>query len=384
MFTGEPALIDFMRDRMRRSGPVPFRWFMEQALYHPEHGYYSSGRCALGRDGDYFTSVSVGPLFGSLMAAQFAEIWERLGRPGRFTIVEQGAHDGDFAHDVLSAAQSRSPDFFAALRYDIAEPFPILRKRQADRLESLGEKIAWHDSLEKLPPFHGVYFCNELLDAMPVHLVSAASEWQERYVREGSDGFEFCDGPLSTGSLREFLQTIPLPAPPYETEANLAAVAWMETLAPKLERGYALIVDYGYARPGFYAPERRTGTLQCVMKHRGISTPLQNVGHADITAHVEWTSLAERAEQCGLEIAGFADQHHFISGLITTLLTGEFSEKADAPGRRALQTLLHPSLLGMTFQFLGLSRALSDESPLSGFSPARDSRTALALAPKIR
>src|SRR6266403_1377791 len=105
MRTGGQARTEFIRRAIRQTGPVTFEWFMEQALYHPELGYYSSGRCMLGRRGDYFTSVSVGPLFGRLLAAQFAEIWELLGRPGDFTIVEQGAHHGDFARDVLEAVQ---------------------------------------------------------------------------------------------------------------------------------------------------------------------------------------------------------------------------------------------------------------------------------------
>ncbi len=103
---------------------------MEQALYHPVHGYYSSGRCAIGRRGDYFTSVSVGPLFGKMLAAQFAEIWRALDRPNDFVIVEQGAHHGEFATDVLEALRDSSPEFFATLRYRIVEPFPILRQRQ--------------------------------------------------------------------------------------------------------------------------------------------------------------------------------------------------------------------------------------------------------------
>ena len=102
-------LAEFIREAIRRDGPVPFAWFMEQALYHPQHGYYSSGRCAIGRRGDYFTNVSVGPLFGRLLAAQFIEMWESLGRPADFVIVEQGAHHGAFARDVLEAVRERAP-----------------------------------------------------------------------------------------------------------------------------------------------------------------------------------------------------------------------------------------------------------------------------------
>src|SRR4051812_463082 len=132
MVPGNPDLVEFIRGEIRRDGPVTFAWFMEQALYHPQFGYYSSGRCQIGRKGDYFTNVSVGPLFGRILAAQFVEMWRVLGRPERFTIVEQGAHNGDFAQDVLKVVREAEPDFFKALRYCIVEPFPVLRLRQEE------------------------------------------------------------------------------------------------------------------------------------------------------------------------------------------------------------------------------------------------------------
>src|SRR5207248_9996308 len=110
------ALNGLIREENEKRGPVSFAWFMQQALYHPEHGYYSSGRCAIGRNGDYFTNVSVGPLFGQLLCAQFAEIWKQLGKIDDFIVVEQGAHDGQFAHDVLEFAKKSEPEFFASLR----------------------------------------------------------------------------------------------------------------------------------------------------------------------------------------------------------------------------------------------------------------------------
>src|SRR5213592_1393197 len=129
MSSGDAALLTFIRETIRGRGPQSFAWFMQQALYHPEHGYYSSGRCAIGRAGDYFTNVSVGPVFGQLLAAQFAEIWERLEKIGDFMIVEQGAHDGHFARYVLEFTQRRVPEVFTALRYRIVEPFPVLQVR---------------------------------------------------------------------------------------------------------------------------------------------------------------------------------------------------------------------------------------------------------------
>ena len=276
MHTGNPVLIEFIRDTIRRRGPVTFEWFMEQALYHPELGYYSSGRCAIGRRGDYFTNVSVGPLFGRLLAAQFAEMWESIGRPDDFVIVEQGAHHGDFARDVLGAVRERAPGFFSALRYWIIEPFPILRERQREALRDFSEKLTWEKSLIDLEPFCGVHFSNELLDAMPVHLISRTRiGWQERCVAESGDGFGFVTAPITDAELRRHLDTIPRHlSGPYETEVNLAALKWIESLAQKLIRGYVLAVDYGYSRDDFYAPERRSGTLQCYAHHRIIRSPL--------------------------------------------------------------------------------------------------------------
>jgi len=391
MLTGDQALTDFIRRAIRQTGPVTFEWFMEQALYHPELGYYSSGRCTLGRRGDYFTNVSVGPLFGRLLAAQFAEMWETLGLPTDFIVVEQGAHHGDFARDVLGTLRERTPDFFTAVRYWIIEPFPILRERQSETLRDFSEKLTWKKSLIDLEPFCGVHFSNELLDSMPVRLISrvdpnaaqraaAPADWEERCVVESGDGFGFVTTPIRDADLRRRLETIPRHSNgPYETEVNLAALKWVESLAKKLTRGYALAVDYGYARDEFYAPDRSSGTLQCRAHHRMIGSPLSNTGKIDITAHVDWTSLAERAEANGLSVAAFTDQHHFITGIVTELMAEQFGVDAKDGTRRALQTLLHPELLGTTFQFLALAKDVAAGVRLSGFKFARDPRVALGL-----
>jgi SAM-dependent MidA family methyltransferase len=375
-------LIQIIRDGIRARGPAPFAWFMEQALYHPEHGYYGSGRCAIGRRGDYFTSVSVGPLFGKLMAGQFAEIWEALDRPDDFVLVEQGAHQGEFATDVLEALREQRPEFFAVLRYRIVEPFPILRQRQEGVLRRFAGKMEWAASLDEMDRFCGVHFSNELLDAMPVHLLKAAGaeekrSWHERLVERTSCGFTLVDRPVTDPRLLERLIKIPpAPAEGYETEVNLAALDWIEALAGKLRRGVVLVADYGLARPEYYAARRSTGTLQCYAEHRVLPSLLERVGKSDITTHVEWTSVTERAEQCGLQIAGFTDQHHFLTGLLSTHpeLASAGAEKS-----RALQTLIHPEFLGMKFQFLGLTKEFPKSVSLGGFTFARDSRRTLGL-----
>jgi SAM-dependent MidA family methyltransferase len=380
MLTGDQALTDFIRRTIRQTGPVTFEWFMEQALYHPERGYYGSGRCAIGRRGDYFTNVSVGPLFGRLLAAQFAEMWESLGRPGDFVIVEQGAHQGDFARDVLAAVREQASDFFSTLRYSIVEPFPIMRARQTEALRDFNDKLTWVRSLDDLEPFCGVHFSNELLDAMPVRLLSkvADADWQERRVAESAGGFGFVTAPITDAELRRQIEKIPRhPNGPCETEVNLAALRWIEALAPKLTRGYILAVDYGYSRDNYYASARSNGTLQSFAHHRILPSPFTEIGQADITAHVDWTSVAERAQAHGLTLGGFTDQHHFMTGIVTALMWVDVN--AEATSRRALQTLLHPEFLGTTFQFLALTKGVAPDMPLSGFNFARDPRGALGL-----
>lgn len=341
-----------LRETIAREGPITFARFMATALYHPTDGYYSSGRAAIGRRGDYFTSVSVGPIFGRMLAAQFAEIWEKLGRPEEFTIVEQGAHDGQFAADVLAALRERAPELFEMLRYRIVEPFPVLAERQREKLDAFSGRVEWVASLEEMAPFVGVHFSNELLDAMAVHLsVGENGTWGERFVEAVAGEFAFVDRPVS---LPELLEKLPAaPNERHETEVNLAALAWIDALSPKLRRGVILIADYGFVREEFYAPHRKRGTLQSYAAHRVVASPLTQVGTSDLTAHVEWTSLADRAEKCGLTIAGFADQHHFLTGLLAK------NPALAGPNGRALQTLLHPEFLGTRFQFLGLTKKFS-------------------------
>ncbi|MEY2539540.1 MAG: hypothetical protein QOG67_3280 [Verrucomicrobiota bacterium] len=382
------ALVQFVRSEIETHGPVSFAWFMEQALYHPEHGFYSSGRATLGRGGDYFTNVSVGPLFGRLLAFQFAEAWERLGRIDSFSIVEQGAHEGELARDVLDALQSQSPEFFSQVRYRIVEPFAVLRERQARNLRIFGDKVDWCDSLDALDPFTGIHFSNELLDAMPVHLVCsserepnpnapAETDWREKYVALMDGILIFVSQPITNPVLRDRLKKLPALPPNYETEMNLAALDWLDSVAAKLKRGFVLAVDYGFVRDEFFADHRRTGTLQCRKEHRLLASPLEQVGDADITAHVEWTSIARHAETLGLAIAGFTDQHHFLTGLITQ--EPALIQHGDSKSRRALQTLLHPEMFGRSFQVLALSKEVEPNIILSGFKYARDSRRALGL-----
>jgi SAM-dependent MidA family methyltransferase len=391
----QTELVQFIRETIRARGPQSFAWFMQQALYHPEHGYYSSGRCAIGRHGDYFTNVSVGPVFGQLLAVQFAEIWEHVGKIDNFIIVEQGAHHGEFACDVLEFARTSRPDFFAALRYRIIEQFPVLQDRQSETLAKFEGKIEWRESIDALELFTGLHFSNELLDAMPVHLIvseetkTGSTNWLEKFVTLNGDEFAFVDQSIGNQKLRDHLQKLPARPASYETEVNLTSLGWIENVSRKLARGYVIIADYGYLRDEFYAPHRSRGTLQVRAQHRLLSSPFDEIGRADITAHVEWTSIAERAEACGLQVKGFTDQHHFITGILSELPRDDLP--GDAKTTRALQTVLHPEMLGRTFQVLALAKdgtaagtAATTEDvdlagPFAGFKFTREPRSALDL-----
>jgi len=322
---------------------------MQQALYHPEHGYYSSGRCAIGRKGDYFTNVSVGPLFGQLLGAQFTEIWERLGRPDNFVVVEQGANDGQFARDVLESLQKRAPEFFGAVRYRIVEPFPTLQQRQAQTLGLFRDKIEWRDSLQA---FVGVHFSNELLDALPVRLIDGG---RERLVGLDGDEFIFVDRPAHQ-----------------EANFNQAALDWIDSVAANLRRGYAIAIDYGHLGA------ECSGNVQVRAQHRNLRSPFEQIGHADITAGVDWTSIVDRAQSNGMRVAGFTDQHHFVTGIISTSL--DLSSEGGAKTKRELQTLLHPEMLGRAFQVLGLAKNVDlSGPPLAGLRFAGRSDSALTV-----
>jgi SAM-dependent MidA family methyltransferase len=364
------ALTDILAARIGEAGPLSFAEFMEAALYHPEHGYYASGRAAIGRGGDYFTNISVGPLFGRLLMRQFAEMWERLGRPAIFTIVEQGAHAGDFAHDVLEGARELEPAFFDAMSYIIVEPLPAQAATQRTRLAAHAKKLTWVETLEALPPFEGVHFSNELLDAFPVYRAHFVhGEWREHRVDLHKGRFVWTDAPLTNEALRAQVVTLPKVLPDgYTTEINLLAAPWISGVAARLQRGWVLAIDYGVPRAEYYRPERTGGTLSAYAKHRRVDDPLNSPGEIDLTAHVDFSALAEAAGRAGLHVAGFTDQHHFMVGL-ARLHFHDAAEMTPALEKehRAFKTLMHPNLMGSAFKAICFAKEEGDV-PLSGFT----------------
>jgi SAM-dependent MidA family methyltransferase len=319
---GNEKLTEIIREEIRAHGPITFARFMELALYHPEHGYYASGRARIGKSGDFFTSVSVGALFGRLLAKQFLQFRADLGNPSDFEVIEFGGHHGQLRDDVLKFA----PD----LRYrvvEIGDPPP--------------ESIV------------GGVFSNEFLDALPVHRVQVRDKkWREIYV---NDDFSETLGPLSSQKLAEFLADLPVELMEnYKTEVNLRALEWLEDVARRLKRGFVMTIDYGYERAGFFAPHRRDGTLLCYFQHTKNANPYTRIGQQDITAHVEFTSLIETGRKFGLEPVLFTDQSHYLLQIgekeiseIVEQTAGKWSKE-----RAAIHQLIHPELMGRTFKVL--------------------------------
>jgi SAM-dependent MidA family methyltransferase len=352
-------LSQLIREEIGRSGPIRFERFMELALYHPIHGYYRRERekPRTGRSGDFFTSVSEGPLFGRLLARQFLEMWERLGRPNRdkFWLVEQGGEDGRLAVDILGWCREEAPDFFAAIRYLFIEEAPGLRRLQMKELEAarLGEKVEWAEALPEEKPA-GVFFCNELVDAFPVRLVTRkGNEWRELHVGSTDDEkFTWVPQAIEDGELAEGVAALPS-VEGYTTEINLRARRWIKAAAPLFHRGYFLVIDYGFPAPVYYAPFRTAGTLTAFRQHRRMADVLADPGEQDITAQVDFTALARAGESAGLVTFGFLDQHHFLMGIAQDEFAGAEGPRIGvADNLRAWQTLTHPNHLGARFQVL--------------------------------
>jgi len=386
---GFSPLVAFIRDHLQRYGPTPFPWFMQQALYHPDYGYYASTRLRIGRQGDYYTNVSVGRLYGELLASQLIEMWKLIGSPSRFTIVEEGAEDGQMAIDILTALLDESIEAAGCIRYVIVEPIPRKQQQQRARFgPGVLEKVSWVTGIDELEAVTGAFISNELVDSMPVHIVAYCDDqWWELLVDFSANDFFFVPAKVESPELVHALERIPLPlTAPYRTEVNLAAAHWIRAISARLEQGFVLIADYGFPRDEYYKPERTEGTLSCYSRHRRSYNPLELPGERDITAHVDFTSLSEAAAKASFTVAGYTDQHHFMvgAGESRLLVFEKAVETGEGTSARAaflgpFRTLMHPGTMGMAFKFLLLTKGLNQHPQLTGFKYASDPRRSLSL-----
>ena len=343
-----------IREKIASRGPITFPEFLDLALYHPELGYYARADDQVGKAGDFYTSVSVGPLFGQLLARRFSDWWEGNEKPTKWRILEIGAHDGKLAADILSTLRKISPEAWEALEYAIAEPLPRLRKTQRERLSTLARKLNLTASLREIAaiPLLGIAFGNEILDALPFHLVEfIAGDWQEIHVGIGEN--ESLNLVLKTAgpSVSGRLKSLGLAFPEdYRTEIRTNFPAFLKSVSDCLTDGLLLFIDYGFAAPEYYDTQRTTGTLRTFSKHKAAENPLERPGEIDITAHVDFTDLARAAGPLGYFPTAFSNQGSYLTNLAKPLiLSGAF---ADPKTIAQFQSLTHPAHLGGKFHVI--------------------------------
>jgi SAM-dependent MidA family methyltransferase len=353
-------------------GWMGFDRYMDLALYTPGLGYYASDSAKFGRAGDFVTAPEISPLFGRCLARPVGEVL--AAHPGE--VLELGPGTGRLAADLLQAldAQGTLPR-----RYQMLELSAYLRARQHATLQAavphLLDRVQWLDHLPET--ITGVVLANEVLDAMPVHLVTWLPEGpRERGVVPSGEGFAWQDRPIAGADLRAAVAALhPPPPAPYVSEVALRARALVAALAARLAQGVLLFVDYGFGRAEYYHPQRAAGTLMCHHRHRAHPDPFHLPGLTDITAHVDFTAMAEAAVEAGATLLGYTTQARFLVNCgITALL-----EAAD-PGRAAgylplaaqAQRLLSPAEMGELFKVLALGRGAP--APLSGFAAGDLSR----------
>jgi SAM-dependent MidA family methyltransferase len=331
----DSPLVQHLRSRIQQQGPISFRDYMEEVLYHPEFGYYTSSRNPIGRSGDFYTSSDLDPVFGKLLARKFQEMAATLGVPDEsFTILELGAGRGLLAREILQHA--RFP-------YRIVERSAAMRERQRETLSGLpSQNVEW---LAELPEhLTGCIFSNEFFDALPVRrVVRRNGNLREIYVTA-----EFTE---VEGDLQEPMD-VPL-AERQSADINTDAVHWMKRIAGAIDRGYHLAIDYGYEDREFYARPR--GTLVCYWQHQLGEDPYVRIGEQDITAHVNFSDLMKAGEANGLTTVSFSTQMDFLiqAGILQEIEALVPVANAEAIRRvMAIKKLILPDAMGQRFKVL--------------------------------
>ncbi|HVU06908.1 MAG TPA: SAM-dependent methyltransferase [Verrucomicrobiae bacterium] len=375
-------LFELIRAEVVRRGVLPFARFMELALYCPEYGYYETKKDNPGRRGDFYTSVSVGNLFGELLAFQFAEWLETLAashQPSTVSICEAGAHDGQLAKDVLDWLRIKKPQLFEQINYYILEPSPRRTEWQRENLKDF-PNVRWISDFNAptLQHFNGIIFSNELLDAFPIHRFgwdAKEKKWFEWGVAFDGEKFVWerlsnslvpqngekagvrgalVDSPFSILHLPSaLLEALP---DNYTIEISPAAEDWWRNAAGILQSGKLLTFDYGFTADEQFSPARTSGTLRAYFRHHHVDDILANVGEQDLTAHVNFSAIQKIGETAGLKTEIFYSQPKFLTQILEkTLKAKNFGEWNSARARQ-FQTLTHPEHLGRAFKVLIQSR----------------------------
>lgn len=344
-------------DIRRHSGWISFAQYMEQLLYAPGLGYYSGGAAKLGKDGDFTTAPEITPLFGAALAHVAADLMAQTG----LQILEFGAGTGKLARDILTELKEMG---IAVHRYSIVEVSGELRARQEKTLRGFPQ-VAW---LERFPPaFSGVVIGNEVLDAMPVHLVVKTERgWKERGIGLSEKTFVYRDRPCAPSLVAQIPDAGDLP-PGYLTEVHPVAAGFMRSLGAMIGTGHhetgrggaAILIDYGFPAHEYYLAQRSEGTLMCHYRHHAHPDPFYLPGLQDVTAHVDFTAMARAAIEGGLDMLGYTSQAAFLldAGIGDLLLrTPPTDQMRYLPQANAVQKLVSPAEMGELFKVLVVGR----------------------------
>ena len=361
-------LASLLAERVRRFGPITFAEYMRECLYHPVHGYYSQPEFQ--RFTDYYTSVDVHPIFGRLLARQFAEMWEQLGRPPEFQLVEAAAGTGRLAGHILSFTQSHLPEFYRALRYAAVERSPARREQLTSRLAPFvesGRCLPCAELPAKIPV--GCAFSNELLDAFPVHrVIQEDGKLQEIFVDAQNSVFVELPRSLSTCAISEYFaaQQVTLREGQH-AEAGLEAGDWITEVGRRLQRGFLLTIDYGHEAADLFDAHHMAGTVLAYSDHRANEDFYAAPGEQDLTAHVNFTVLRQWGARAGLESLGRVSQTAFLLALgkendFADLYEDGMSETERLRARLQLKTLIFPEGMGERFQVLIQQKGVSGAS----------------------
>ena len=361
----------FLRVQIEQAGGwLPFSRWMHDVLYAPGLGYYAAGNTKFAEpaqdnpkqlSGDFITAPQLTPLFGLTLANQIAEV---LRQSDSLEILEFGAGSGALANDVMTAMQSLG----IAVRYQILEVSADLKARQQQKLAAWADRITWLDCTPE--EFSGCIIANEVLDAMPVELFAWSAQGQllQRGVIWEGEQFAYQDRPANATLSNTVRQRMP-PLPGYRSEINLLAENWINSLGQWLKRGAAFLIDYGFPQHEYYHPQRHRGTLMCHIQHLVHDDAFMAPGLQDITAHIDFTAMADAALAAGLEVYGYTSQARFLlnAGLAEVMMQQvDPSARNQANMRVAIQKLTSEAEMGELFKVIAIGREI--EGGLIGFT----------------
>jgi SAM-dependent MidA family methyltransferase len=307
-------LVEEIRAEIERSGRIPFSRFMELALYEPEHGYYATDDGRPTRGGDFLTAPETHSIFGRAIARQLDDLWQGLGSPSPFIVVEYGAGTGTLALDMLQGLAAERSGLVSAIRYRPVEISDGRERTIRTRLTAAGfGEQASDDSNGRF----GCVIANEFLDALPVHrVVQASGRLHELLVGWRGGAFVEVRGEPSTPALAQRLSDEGLElGEGQQAEICLGLDRWASDLATRLDRGFALVVDYGYPADQLYREARRSGTLRAYTQHRAHADPFVAIGRQDLTAHVDFTAVEQALEKVGWRMIASTTQAEFLVGV---------------------------------------------------------------------